>query len=83
MKNTMTDLRDHLFGVIGNLRGPEADRMDNKTATTVCLAAKRLIETAHVELRFREQVGADLMPSDFLGLRRLEGRRKGKLLESA
>lgn len=84
MNYTMTDLRGHLFQVIENLKDPDAKtKMDAKTATAVCLAAKRLIETAHVELQFREQTGVDLAPSTFLGLTRVKGRGRQRVLESA
>lgn len=84
MKNTMTDLRGHLFDVIENLKNPQSEnKMDTKTAEAVCLAAKRLIETAQVELQFREQVGAELTPSNFLELPRSRLSKRRRALEHA
>jgi hypothetical protein len=78
MKNRLTDLRSHLFDVIERLKDPKADvPMDTKTAEAICLASKRLIETAEVELKFREQLGRDLEASEFL-----EAPKKRRRLEA-
>lgn len=69
MKHKISDLRGHLFDVIERLKDPKADApMDTKTAEAICLAAKRLVDTAEVELKFREQLGRDLEASEFLEL---------------
>lgn len=82
MKNKLTDLRGHLFDVIERLKDPKAEApLDTKTAEAICLAAKRLIETADVELRFREQLGKDgAIASDFL---EVAARRRPRLVKSA
>jgi hypothetical protein len=68
-KNKLSDLRGHLFDVIERLKDPKTENpMDTKTAEAICLAAKRLVETAEVELQFREQMGSALDASDFLEL---------------
>lgn len=75
-KNKLSDLRGHLFDVIERLKDPKADQpMDTKTAEAICLAAKRLVETAEVELQFREQIGRDLEASEFLELSKKRSRR--------
>jgi hypothetical protein len=65
--NKLGDLRGHLFDVIERLKDPKPEApMDTKTAEAICLAAKRLVETAHVELEFRQQFGRELEASEFL-----------------
>lgn len=74
MKNSISDLRNHLFDVIERLKDPSDEHpMDVKVAEAVCLAAKRLIETAEVEIKFRETTGLELAPSEFLNLPRVGG----------
>lgn len=53
-KQTMTALRGHLFDVIEELKKPEGMQVDK--AETICLAAKRLLESAEVEIRFRSLI---------------------------
>jgi hypothetical protein len=81
MKNRLTDLRGHLFDVIERLKDPRTDApMDTKTAEAICLAAKRLVETAEVELQFREQIGREMEASEFLALPK---QRRTRRLEAA
>lgn len=69
MKNSITDLRNHLFDVIERLKDPdEKTPIDCETAEVICLAAKRLIETAEVEIKFRQLTGRENESSDFLCL---------------
>lgn len=69
MKNSIVDLRNHLFEVIERLKDPDPKTpMDCETAEAICLAAKRLIETAEVEVKFRTMLGKQQEASDFLGL---------------
>lgn len=73
MKNSISDLRNHLFDVIERLKDPgDTPPMDVRTAEAICLAAQRLIETAHVEIKFRDTVGKELEASDFLNLPAIE-----------
>lgn len=75
-KNKLSDLRGHLFDVIERLKDPKADQpMEVKTAEAICLAAKRLVETAQVELQFREQIGREVEASEFLELPKKKQRR--------
>lgn len=65
--NNITTLRDHLFGVMDSLRNPNKEaRLDCQTAEAICLAAKRLIETAEVEITFRKVMGDKIKQSDFM-----------------
>jgi len=81
MKGKMSDLRGHLFDVIDRLADPKPEKpLDTKTAEAICLAAKRLIETAEVELQFREQIGRELEASDFL---EIPAKRRTRRLEAA
>lgn len=51
MKNTMTDLRNHLFEVMEALKDEEKP-MDINRAKAVCEAASVLIQSAKVEVDF-------------------------------
>jgi hypothetical protein len=67
--NTISDLRSHLFDVIEGLKNPNKEaRLDCQTADSICLAAKRLIETAEVEIKFRQVMGDKVKPSPFMTL---------------
>lgn len=67
--SNITDLRGHLFDVIEGLKNPNKEaRLDCQTAEAICLAAKRLIETAEVEIKFRQVMGEKIKPSDFMTL---------------
>lgn len=77
MKNTLDDLRNHLFEVIEALKDPD-EPMDIAQALAVGKVADRLIAAAKLEVEALKIVDAE--PSDFLlsrkpGPRRLtEGR---------
>lgn len=59
MKNNISHLRNHLFEVIERLKDPDVKApMDTETAEAICLAAKRLIEVAQVEMEFWEMSGS-------------------------
>jgi hypothetical protein len=69
MKNGITDLRNHLFETLERLKDPDPKSpMDTETAESVCLVAKRLIETAQVEIEFRRLTGQTAVGSEFLEL---------------
>lgn len=66
--SNITDLRNHLFAVMDSLRNPNKEaRLDCQTAEAICLAAKRLIETAEVEITFRRVMGDKIKQSEFMG----------------
>lgn len=59
MKNGMADLRNHLFEVLERLKDPDPKTaIDGDTAEAICLVAKRLLESAEVEIKYRQLVGA-------------------------
>ena len=67
--SNISDLRHHLFSVIEGLNNPNKEaRLDCATAEAICLAAKRLIETAEVEIKFRQVMGERIKPSEFMTL---------------
>lgn len=73
MKNGIGDLRNHLFDVIERLKDPQPETpIDIESAQVICLAAKRLIETAEVEIKFRQIVGKEMEASEFLEMAKLE-----------
>jgi hypothetical protein len=57
MKNTMTDLRNHLFEVMEALKDEEKP-IDIDRAKAVCLVSQQLVDTAKVEVAFLEATGA-------------------------
>ena len=58
MKNSIDDLRNHLFETLEALRDPD-DPMDIKRAKTVSDVAQTVINSAKVELEFIELTGAE------------------------
>ncbi len=59
-KNTMGDLRDHLFEVLERLKDPDdATPMDVDTAKTIVDVANTLIDTQRVENEFIRAIGGD------------------------
>lgn len=62
-KNTMQDLRNHLFETLERLKDGE---MDIDRAQAVCKVSHQLIESAKVEVKFIEATGADAS-GNFLG----------------
>lgn len=58
-KNTMQDLRNHLFETLEKLKDDEKP-MDIDRARAICGVAHQLIESAKVEVKFIEQTGAQV-----------------------
>ena len=58
MKNSIDDLRDHLFETLEALKDPD-NPMDIKRAKTVSEVAQTVINTAKVELDFVELTGLE------------------------
>ena len=56
MKNSMDDLRNHLFETLEALKDKE-DPMDLERAKAVCNVSQQLVETAKVEVKFLEVTG--------------------------
>ena len=59
MKNSIDDLRNHLFETLEALRDPD-NPMDLKRAKTVSDVAQTVINTAKIELEFVELTGAEV-----------------------
>jgi len=57
MKNTMTDLRNHLFETLESLKDAEKP-MELDRALAVAKVTDRIIETAKVEVEFVKVTGA-------------------------
>ncbi|HXM64461.1 MAG TPA: hypothetical protein VN950_26610 [Terriglobales bacterium] len=55
-KNTMDDLRNHLFATIEALQDDEAP-MEIRRAQAICEVADRLIDTAKVEVKLYDLIG--------------------------
>lgn len=67
MKNGMVDLRNHLFDTLERLKDPDHKTpMDSDTAEAICLVAKRLLESAEIEIQYRKLVGNKDGVSHFL-----------------
>ena len=59
-KNTMNDLRDHLFEVIERLKDPDPRTpMDVETAKTIVETANTLIDSQKVQNDFIRAIGGD------------------------
>lgn len=58
MKNSIDDLRDHLFETLEALKDPDSP-MDIKRAKTISEVAQTVINTAKVELDFVELTGLE------------------------
>lgn len=58
MKNTLTDLHNHLFETLEALKDPD-NPMDVERAKAVSNVAQTLIDSAKVELKFIELMGRD------------------------
>ena len=56
MKNTMTDLRNHLFETLEQLKDKD-DPMDIERARAISQVAGKLIESAKVEVDFIKATG--------------------------
>jgi hypothetical protein len=55
-KNTLQDLRDHLFETLESLKDQEKP-MEIDRAKAVCQTAQAIIETARVEVKYMEVTG--------------------------
>jgi hypothetical protein len=55
-KNTLQDLRDHLFATLESLADPEKPG-DIDRAKAICQTAQSIIDTARVEIKYIEVVG--------------------------
>lgn len=71
-KNTIADLRDHLFEVLEGLKDKD-EPMDLDRARAVASVAQTLINAAKVEVDMVRAVGA-IQPSQFFGGIREESR---------
>ena len=59
-KNTMTDLRDHLFEVIERLKDPDPQTpMNVETAKAIVETANTLIDSQKVQNDFIRAIGGD------------------------
>jgi hypothetical protein len=58
-KNSIRDLRDHLFETIEALKD-EDKPMDVKRARAICQVAQTIIDSARVEVKAAEVVAAEL-----------------------
>lgn len=56
-KNKMSDLRNHLFETLEQLKDPDKP-MDLTRAKTISEVAQTIINTAKVEIQFMEAIGA-------------------------
>lgn len=72
-KNTMTDLRNHLFEVMEALKDDEKP-MDIERAKAVVNVAQTIINSAKVEVEFLEAIDSS-ESTDFFEMKRLEERR--------
>lgn len=57
LKNTLADLRNHLFETLEELRDP-ASRMDTARARAICDVSGRIIDSAKVEVDMIRAIGA-------------------------
>lgn len=57
LKNTLADLRNHLFETLEELRDP-ASRMDLSRARAICDVSGRIIDSARVEVDMVRAIGA-------------------------
>lgn len=57
-KNTLEDLRNHLFQALENLSNPEQDltEMDIKKSQQICNISKAILNTANTELKMARYV---------------------------
>ena len=66
-KNTINDLRDHLFELIEDLKDGEK-KIDVERAKLVISASQAIIESAKVEVQAIDLIGGSLESSQFLQL---------------
>jgi len=72
-KNTMTDLRNHLFETLEALKDDEKP-MDLKRAEAIVGVAQVLVDTAKVEVQFLNAIDA-AEATEFFDMERIEKRR--------
>lgn len=72
-KNTMTDLRNHLFEVMEQLKDDEKP-MDLQRAKAVVDVAQTIINSAKVEVDFLQAIDSS-EATDFFDMQRVEARR--------
>ena len=68
MKNTMTDLRDHLFGTLESLRNPENDaeyQRAKESAKSIVAIGNVLVNAAKTELDYIKLSGQDVQVKFF------------------
>jgi hypothetical protein len=67
-KNTMTDLRNHLFEMLENLKDVESAELPNEVfrARAICDLSRQLIESAKVEIDYISEIGGQTSASQFL-----------------
>ena len=63
-KNTMADLRDHLFEALEQLKDEEKP-MELDRAKAICNVAGKLIDSAKVEVKYLEVTGREATKRDF------------------
>ncbi len=73
MKNRMSDLRNHLFETLENLKDPDKP-MDLQRAKAISEVAQTIINSAKVEVEFAKAIGATA-GSEFFGAAPDDGRR--------
>ena len=73
MKNTMTDLRNHLFEVMESLKD-EDKPIEIARAKAVVDVAQALIDSAKVEVQFLEAIDSS-EATGFFDMQRIEERR--------
>ena len=74
-KNTLADLRDHLFETLEALKDKEKP-MDIDRAQAVAQVSAQIINAAKTELQFLSMVGQDKLPTT------VEPERAGKFFET-
>ncbi len=84
-KNTLKDLRDHLFATLEDLRDRDSG-MDPARARAICDVSGRIIDSAKVEVEMVRAIGGSKPASDrFFGLpdesRELPARVVGRIAE--
>ena len=72
-KNTMTDLRNHLFETLEALKDEEKP-MDLERAKAVVGVAQVLVDTAKVEVQFLNAIDSS-EATEFFDMQRIEKRR--------
>jgi hypothetical protein len=65
-KNTIVDLRNHLFATLEALTDKEKP-MEIDRARAICSVAGKVIDAAKVEVKFYEVTGAETTGNFFLG----------------